>query len=65
MCLNRHILRSTLLCTTLIEVSKIKPYFSLCYLFIDSYAYHKLILLIPQIMIKEIWKKKNTNLISI
>jgi hypothetical protein len=48
-----------------IEVSKIKYYFSLCYLFIDSYVYHKLILFIPQIMIKEIWKKKNTNLISI
>jgi hypothetical protein len=33
------------------EVSKSNHYFPLRYIFIDSYAYHKLILLIPQILI--------------
>jgi hypothetical protein len=47
------------------EVSKSNHYFPLWYIFIDSYVYHKLILLIPQLMIKEIGKKKNTNVISI
>jgi len=38
------------LCTTLSEASKNNYYFFLRYTFIDSYAYHKLILLIPQII---------------
>ena len=39
------------LCTTLGEVSKTNYQFSLWYVFINSYAYHKQILFIPQIMI--------------